>query len=182
MLFWFPALIQLTILFLPLSSLANESTYKLRDRDATDFFWCSISDAAIIDLIAFHQEKRIATKVDLNIWSKKQERALLKNGFIEMKWSSEENNTGITRTINLNDMTYKIAYKGDWPYLGKRKAQIGKCKRFTKQRYLEKISNNKEGLEARCRYNRRDERWMISNFCKELCDNNIENPFCANSL
>ena len=113
MISWFPALIQLTILFLPLSSLANEATYKLRDRDATDFFWCSISDAAIIDLIAFHQEKRIATKVDLNIWSKKQERALLKNGFIEMKWSSEENNTGITRTINLKDMTYKIAYKGD---------------------------------------------------------------------
>jgi len=182
MLFWFPTIIQLTILLFPFSSLANESTYKLRDRNASDFFRCSISSAAIIDLIAFHKDKEVATRVNALSGSKKQERAILKKDFIEITWSSAQNNTGITRAIDLNNMTYKIIYKGDWPYLGKRKAQSGKCSRQSKQRYLERMSNTKEEMEALCRYNRRDDKWRISDFCEELCDNNIENPFCGNSL
>ena len=178
--YWFSVLVQLTILLFPFSTLANQSINKLRDRDATDFFWCS-TDGSGIDLFAFHKDKGISTKFNMFYGSKKQEAAISNNDFIKIKWSSDKNNTSITRTINLNEMTYKIEYKGDWPMLGKRKAQAGTCERKSKQRYLEIISRKKEEMEALCRYNRRDDKWRISSFCKELCDNNIDNPFCKNT-
>ena len=170
-------LTSLLILVSPIQLLADDgSKEKLRDRNASDFFYCTLDSS--ISRIAFHKGKGVASIFDPVMGFYYKSKAIQKGNIIEISNSSPSGDTKTTRSINTSNGSYNVVYKGNFSFLGERKPEMGKCKRETRKNHFESITKSKEGFEAYCRYNRST--ILSINYCMELCTYGIDNPLCTN--
>lgn len=171
-------LTSLLILVSPIQLLAgNGSEEKLRDRNASDFFYCKLDSS--ISRIAFHRGKGVASIFNPVMGFYYKSKAIQKGNIIEISNSSPSGDTKTTRSINTSNGSYNVVYTGNFLFQGERKPEMGTCTRTSREAHFKSITKSKEEFEADCRYNRST--ILSYNYCMELCTYGIDNPLCTKS-
>ena len=166
--------------FLALLSISfNSYAETIRDKDASDFFWCVI-DQGGFDQFAFHEDKNILSKFEYTTGAFIRSPAALNNGIIESRYLVDgDEKSRITYYIDTNNFSYKKVHKGTFT---KFKITIpdksGQCKRQSKKEYLSSIMRSLNDLESMCFIDNKNSILYSSYFCEKLCSNGINNPSC----